>query len=146
MAGKLLEFSRLSVAFDRPRQPVSLGPGLNRTVPGVLLAVSLNLPRLLELPGVSNDFGLFLHKVRSLARVALSAGRQKRAFLQAQSRRPGTELRTVNRQFLLARSCVLAIPVGLEAICRKFSRRRLCQGDAGIVICREVLRQLATLF
>ncbi len=103
----------LAFTFDRPRRPVPLGVGLNRKHPATLLHVGLHLPRLLELPGVRGDEELLLKKLASLARLALSAAAQKRAFVRLQMRGADAALM---RGFLLER--------GAWWWCRSASTRR----------------------
>ena len=68
--------------IDRAPYPVPLAEGVNRQHPAVLLQVGLHLPRLAVQTGTTADAGRFLNKLGSLARLALSAGVQKRAYLR----------------------------------------------------------------
>ena len=97
---------RLSFLFDRPRRPLALGPGVDRTHGAVLLDIVLELPRLLTMTGVDGDAGLFLAKLPSLARMALRGGIQKRNYLRSRGgARPG-----LARGFLLERARLVVIP------------------------------------
>jgi hypothetical protein len=121
--------------FDRPRRPIALGPGLDRQHPAVLLAVGLHLPRLAELLGPGPE--LFLSKLASLARLALSAGRQKRAFL----RRHGKD--AARRGFLLERARLVVVPVGLEVAVHRLTGSGLCDGKAGLELACQIVGRLA---
>jgi hypothetical protein len=107
-----------------------LAEGIDRQHPVLLAAVALNLARLAAQPGVSGHFDLFLRKLGSLARMALSAGVQKRDFLR---RRAATQS-TLTHGFVLDRACLRVIPLGLEAVVRDFAGQ-----DAG----EERVRSLA---
>jgi hypothetical protein len=134
----------LTFVFDRPRRPVALAEGMDRQQPAVLARVGLHLPRLVELTGVQDDAERFLAKLGSLARLALSAGVQKRAFLrQQEDARPA-----LNRGFLLAKAVLVAVPVGLDQVVRHFIGRGLCSGGQArslgrsiLIGLRDVLRQ-----
>jgi hypothetical protein len=103
----------MAFVFDRPRRPVALAEGMDRKYPAVLLSVGLHLARLLDQPGVRKDPVLFLQKVGSLARFALSAGVQKRDFL----RRNAAGRPALTRGFLLDRARLVVAPIGLaEAV------------------------------
>ena len=68
------------------KEPVALAEGLDRQHSAVLLAVGLHLPRLIAQCGPQIDPPLFLRKLDSLARLALSAATQKqrdRGFVEA---------------------------------------------------------------
>src|SRR5262249_19659471 len=75
----------LAFVFARPRKPLDLAEGIDRGHPAVLMSVALHLPRLAVQTG-SRDPERLLAKLGSLARMALSAGMQKRAFLRRQGR------------------------------------------------------------
>lgn len=128
----------LVLVFDRPRRPLSLAEGLDRQHPGVLLVVGLNLPALHRQQGVSGDPTEYLQKLGSLARLARSAGVQKRDFLRRHSQgRPG-----LRRGFLLDRARLVVVPVGLEAVVRALVGRGLGGGGAGLDLARQILRRL----
>lgn len=110
LARRALEGVPLAFAFDRPRRPVALAEGLDRQHPAVLLIVGLHLPRLLEQSGPRIDPPLFLRKLDSLARLALSAATQKRDFL----RRHNYNRPNVHRGFVLDRARLVVVPVGLD--------------------------------
>jgi hypothetical protein len=126
----------LSFAFDRPRRPIYLADGIDRHHPAVLTAVGLNLPRLLQqivTRGPADRDG-FLHKLGSLARLALSAAAQKRDFLRRHNRRwPG---------FLLERARLVAVPLGLQELARAVMGQGLCDNGPGLEFARKVIERL----
>jgi hypothetical protein len=97
----------LTFVFDRARRPIALAEGLSRSHPAVLLQVALHLPRLRELMDQTADVALFLKKLGSLARLALTAAVQKRAFL----RRHGPA--ALHRGFLVDRARLVIVPTGV---------------------------------
>jgi hypothetical protein len=129
----LLEGAPLACVFDRPRRPVALAEGIDRQHPAVLLQVGLHLPRLAVQSGTTGDTGRFLNKLGSLARLALSAGVQKRAFL----RRPA-----LARGFLLDRARLMVTPLGLDVVVRTLTGRGLCAGGAALDVGRQVVLRL----
>jgi hypothetical protein len=127
----------MAFVFDRPRMPVALAEGMDRRHPAVLLSVGLHLARLLDQPGVRSDPPLFLQKVGSLARLALSAGVQKRDFLRRSAvGRPG-----LTRGFLLDRARLVVVPVGLEEVVRALTGASLCEAN-GLDLGRRILERL----
>jgi hypothetical protein len=127
----------ITFVFDRPRRPLILGPGLDRRHPAVLLAVGLHLPCLADLIGPGGEPELFLRKLASLSRLALSAGRQKRAFL----RRYGGD--AVGRGFLPDRAHLVVVPVGLDAAVRRLSGGGLCDNKASLELGCQIISRLA---
>jgi hypothetical protein len=151
-ASRLLRLARLAAegamltfVFDRPRRPVVLAEGLDRTVPALLLTVGLNLARLLEHltgpVGGPPDVALFLRKLGSLARLALSAGVQKRAFL----RRHAPHRSRLARGFLLDRARLVLVPLGLNATARALLGRRPARPDASLDLARQIVEHLREL-
>jgi hypothetical protein len=141
LARRALAGAPLAFAFDRPRQPVPLAEGIDRDHPAVLLTVGLNLPRLAEQlsrrqnkPG-RGDPAIFLEKLGSLARLALSAGVQKRAFLRGGNR--GWP------PFLLERARLVVAPVGLEAVVRQFTGEAICSHAASLELAQQIVQRLA---
>jgi ATP cone domain len=144
-AGRLVRLARLGLTspglaftFDRPRKGVGLAEGVDRRHPAVLLTVGLHLPRLAELPRLRGDAELFLHKLGSLTRLALSAGAQKRNFLRRQDRGQGG----LTRGFLLDRARLVVTPVGLEAAVRTLTGECLGGPGAGPALARKVVQRL----
>lgn len=95
--------------LHRPRQPVRFGRGLDREHPAVLLAVGLSLREFLDRPGIDGDGAKMIAKLPSLARMAVSAGVQRRTYL----RRHHADL---CRGFLLERARVVIEPWDLEEV------------------------------
>jgi hypothetical protein len=127
----------IAFALDRPRRPVALAEGIDRRHPAVLTAVGLHLPRLLELPGLNGDAGLFVQKLGSLARLALSAGAQKRDYLRCHA----ADRPALGRGFLLERARLVVVPVGLEAAVRSLTGRGLSD-DKALDLARQALDRL----
>jgi hypothetical protein len=126
--------------FDRPRRPRLLGPGVTRQQPAVLLAVGVHLLHLAEVLGTVRDPAVLLRKVGSLMRLALSAAKQKRAFLRRQSRlasRPGRR----SPGFLPERARLVVVPVGLEAAVRYWTGSSLCDAE-GLVLGRQLVSHM----
>jgi hypothetical protein len=135
VARQVLATGPLALVFDRPRRPVALAEGLDRQHPGVLLGVGVHLPRLLAQPGVNGDAERFLHKLGSLARLALSAAVQKRDFLRRQ--RPA-----LGRGFLLERARLVVTPEGLGEVVRALAGGDLAAGGPALEFARRVLQRL----
>jgi hypothetical protein len=137
------EGAAVAFAFDRPRRPVALAEGIDRAHPTLLMAVGLNLPRLAALPGVSADPALFLQKLGSLARLALSAAVQKRDFL----RRHAADRPALTRGFFLDRARLMVAVIGFDSAVRSLTGKGLCDGKTPefgrqvVQRLREVLRQ-----
>lgn len=139
LIGRALDGAPLAFAFDRPRRPVPLAEGIDRQHPAVLLSVGIHLPQLVrELErrqGRLPDQGQFLEKLRSLVRLALSAGVQKRNFLRRTERPwPG---------FLLDRARLVVAPVGLEAVAQRLAGGRICDGAAALDFAKRIVARLA---
>ena len=137
LARLALESSPLSFVLDRPQQSLLLAEGVDRGHPAVLLAVGLHLPRLLEMLNGNGDAETFLVKLASLARMAISAGVQKRTFLR---QRQGQVL---SRGFLLDRARLVVVPVGLEAVVRVLAGSRICSGNPALELAEQILSSLA---
>lgn len=135
LAPRLLQTARRAVegsiafVFDRPRREPALAEGIDRRHPAVLLYAGLNLPRLAARTG-RGDASQFLGKLRSLARLAISAAAQKRDFLRRQ--RPA-----LASGFLLDRARLVAVPVGLE------EAAQILHGDAASLdFARSMIQEL----
>jgi hypothetical protein len=145
LARPALDGRPLTFTFDRPRRAMALTEGINRQHPAVLLTVGLHLPRLARQAGVDGDRDRFLHKLGSLARLALSAGVQKREFLRRRERsRPArtADGPALTSGFLLDRARLLVAPVGLEAVVSAFTGQGLTSGSESLDFARQVVRLL----
>jgi hypothetical protein len=140
-----LDGAPLGFVFDRPRRPVPLAEGVDRTYPAVLLAVGLHLPRLAEQSGVGGDGERFLKKLGSLARLALSAAVQKREHLRRQDRaRPAdqADAPALTSGFLLDRARLMVAPVGLDAVVRRLSGAGMGEGGASLELGKQIVERL----
>ena len=127
----------IAFVFDRPRRPVALAEGMDRQQPAVLQEVSLDLGAFLRRPGIDHDGARFVDKLPSLARMAVSAGAQKRKFLRRQTEGTG-----LARGFLLDRARLAVVPLGLDGVVRRLTG----QGAAGSPLAMECARRIvATL-
>jgi hypothetical protein len=138
LARHALEGRPILFVFDRPRRPMSLAEGLDRNHPAVLLQVGVNLPKLLEQPGARADPDKFLSKLGSLARLALSAGAQKRDYLRKSAR----NRRELTRGFLLDRARLVVVPVGLDAVVRELTAKGICNGGASLDFGEKIVKTL----
>jgi hypothetical protein len=129
----------LGFVFDRPRQTTLLAEGLERDAGAVLLRVGLHLPRLVVLGGVNGRPEHFLAKLGTLARLALSAGVQKRAFLRRLTSRLAPAL---GGGFLLDRARLVAVPIGLDRVVSDLTGRGLAAGGAALDLGRQALQRL----
>jgi hypothetical protein len=140
-----LDGGPVAFVFDRPRCPVALAEGIDRQHPAVLLTVGLHLPRLATQTGVAGDGDRFLHKLGSLARLALSAGVQKREYLRRSDRaradRP-PDAPAVTSGFLLDRARLVVAPVGLDAVAATFTGKGLRAGGEALDFGKRVVQQL----
>jgi hypothetical protein len=145
LARAALGGAALGFVFDRPRRPVALAEGVDRQHPAVLLTVGLHLPRLARQSGTDGDPTRFLQRLGSLARLALSAGVQKREFLRRQERtraeRP-PDAPAVTSGFLLDRARLVVAPVGLDRVVETFTGRGLTAGGASLDFGRQVVQRL----
>ncbi len=116
VARHALDGRPIAFVFDRPRRPVVLAEGMDRERPAVLMEIGLDLAAFLRLPGIAGDGEAFHQKLASLARMAVSAGAQKRKYLRRHAE--GTHL---GRGFLLDRARLAVVPLGLDAIVRSLS-------------------------
>ncbi len=145
LARLALSGAPLGFTFDRPRRPVHLAEGVDRQHPAVLLTVGLHLPRLAEQPGIDGDPQRFLHKLGSLARLALSAAVQKRAYLRRQDRaRPAAQADApaVTSAFLLDRARLVVAPVGLDAVVGRLTERGLGSGGGALDLGKQIVQRL----
>src|SRR5262249_22202635 len=128
------------LVLDRPRRPVLLAEGIDRRHPAILQAVGLHLPRLAVQTSSSDDVERFLQKLRSLARLALSAAGQKRAYLRRVTSEPVAP--ELSQGFLLDRARLLVTPIGLEAVVRTLTGRGLCSGGTALDLGKQIVQRL----
>jgi hypothetical protein len=128
--------------FERRGRPCLLGPGLDRLHSYLLLSVGLNLGRLLEHTGAGVDLELFLKKLGSLARLAVSAGVQKRQYLRQTLRQADADRPFLQRGFLLDRARLMVSPLGLDGAVRTLTGHGLADGKPGVEAARRILQQL----
>jgi hypothetical protein len=120
VARAVLNGAAVAFVFDRPRRPVALAEGIDRRHPAVLVTAGVHVAAL-----AARHPAALLDKLGSLARLALSAGRQKREFLRRHSAgRPA-----LTRGFLLDRARLLVTPVGLDS-------------TAGVDLARRIVERL----
>jgi hypothetical protein len=131
LAAAALDGSEVTFAFDRPRRQVQLGPGIDRQHPAILMSVGVDLPRLLEHTAIKDDMELYLAKLASLARLAVSAGVQKRQYLRGQARADGLDP-LLARGLLMERARLLVTAVGLDTVVRTLMTAGLCDSKAAL--------------
>jgi hypothetical protein len=118
VARALLNGAAVAFVFDRPRRPLALAEGIDRRHPAVLVTVGVHVAAL-----AARHPAALLDKLGSLARLALSAGRQKREFLRRHSAgRPA-----LTHGFLLDRARLLVTPVGLDGAADLDLARRIVE-------------------
>jgi hypothetical protein len=149
---RLLRLARLALdgapvgfVFDRPRRPIALAEGIDRQHPAVLLTVGLHLPRLARQPGIDGDLSKFLTKLGSLARLALSAGVQKREYLRRLERsraNKDADGPALTNGFLLDRASLMVAPVGLDAVVHSFANKGLSAGGDALDFGRQIVQRL----
>jgi hypothetical protein len=145
LAKLALEGASLAFVFDRPRRPAALAEGIDRQHPAVLLSVGLNLPQLALQPGIDGDPAKFLAKLGSLARLALSAGVQKREYLrnlERTRRRPTPDAPALTSGFLLDRARLLVAPLGLDCVVHSFVKKGLSAGGAALDFAKQIVLRL----
>jgi hypothetical protein len=120
--------------FDRDRRGIHLAEGVDREAPDLLLRVGVRLARMLGDPLQEPDAGPMLDRVGSLARLALTAGVQKRAHL----RRHGV----LTEGFALDRARLQVIPLGLDALVEGRTGRGLIHGGTALDLGRRILQRL----
>jgi hypothetical protein len=135
---RALEGDDIAFVMDRTNRPVALAEGIDRRHPALVMTVGLHLPALTEHPAVLRNPATFLEKLGSLARMALSAGVQKREFLRKHAAsRPG-----LNSGFLLERARLGAVPVGLEAAVHALLGQRLHESQEALDLARQTIDRL----
>ncbi len=124
-----LSGSAITFVFERPRRPALLADGLDRQRPALLQWVGLDLLRLAERKPLEGLAG----GVQSLARLAQSAGAQKRQFLREHVRRE-------RPSFLFEKAHVGLYLIGLPALLRQ--RFGGDDNEEALAFVQQILRQL----
>jgi hypothetical protein len=141
VAGAALAGRAITFLFDRPRHAVHLGPGLDRDHPALLMRVGLGLERLRLHMGVTDDVELYLSKLPSLARMAVSAGVQKRYYLRDQAR-AGRAADMLQRGWLMERARLLVSPMELDQLVLTWSAATGNDSKTALELARRVLKHL----
>lgn len=123
--------------FDRPSAPVALAEGVDRKCPGLLLEIGLDLAGLAARPEVQRDASAFLKKLPSLARLAVSASRQKRQYLRALP-----EAAPLKRPFLIDRAAALITPLGLDDAVRHLVGESLAHSPLALDCAGRIVQTL----
>ena len=132
LAGASIEF-----CFDRPKRPIVLGPGLDRSTPGCLTAVGIDLERFIRLLGLPLPDEETIHRrLGSLARFARGAGHARQDYLRRHARPCAHEA------FLLDRSRLVIHPCGLEAAARLCAGAEAGSPQAVADAAKTLLRQM----
>ncbi|GIW79639.1 MAG: hypothetical protein KatS3mg105_1446 [Gemmatales bacterium] len=128
-----IQGKRVVFSFDRPKQPVSLSRTLDRRRTALLLCVSLDLARFARRRGMREP-ERFLEKLGTLARLAVSAGAQKREFLRRrQNDWPA---------FLLDRAHLVVRPLHLDRAVHHLSGKELCGDEEALEFAEQIVRRL----
>lgn len=135
LLGCVNDLRTITFTLDRPRRPVLMHCGLDRDHPVVCQCVGLALPDFLRLPGIAGDGAKMIAKLPSLARMAVSAGVQKRNYL----RRHRSEL---NRAFFLDRARLKIDAWDLEEVVELISGARPAQSALAADVGRQLLQSL----
>jgi len=135
LARHLLQRAPITIAFDRTPCAISLSEGLDRRNSSLLISVGLNLPGLSRLLGDGVGPELFLQKLGSLARLAITAAVQKRRFI--------TRYRRKQPAFLVDRARLAVVPVGIESVTRRYTGQNILLGNAGADFASKIIRGLA---
>lgn len=134
---RTLDGQPVAFALDRPRRPVMLAAGVDRRHPGTLMEVGLNLPALLRRPDIAGDGPSLLKRLPSLARMAVSAGVQKRRFLRSHADRT-----LLARGFVLERTRLLVVPVGLGDVVRALIGQGPVESPLSLELAEQIIAAL----
>jgi hypothetical protein len=129
--------SPIAFVLDRPRRPVALAEGMDRSRPAVLMEVGVDLGAFLRLPEVASNGDAFREKLSSLARMAVSAGVQKRRYLRRHAE--GTLLA---RGFLLDRARLAVVPLGLDTVVWTLTGQGPAASPSALGLARQLLQVL----
>src|SRR5262249_44221769 len=131
--------ANLTFVFDRPRRPHYLSWWIDRRSPAILSIISLNLDRLAPERGTPEDVAPFLQKISSLARLATSAGVQKREYLRRLEAKQPSPLTT---GFLLDRARLVLLPEGLEIVSLRLFNQMPVLGGAALDFGKQAMTRL----
>lgn len=137
LARYLLHGAPITIVFDRANRPISLGEGLDRRHSGLLTSVGLHLPSLSRQLGEKSTPELFLQKLGSLARLAITAAVQKRRFLSRYQRR--------RTSFLVDRARLAVIPIGLESVSKIYTGQGILPGSTGADFALRIIGSLSEI-
>jgi hypothetical protein len=102
-----------------------------------LLEASLDLGRLADRADVAHDGVVFLKKLPSLARIAVSAAAQKRQYLR---RLPDQS--PLKRRFLIERAAGVVAPLGLDVVVQSMTGADVAQSSGARDFALAVMRTL----
>jgi hypothetical protein len=137
LAEHVLAGAPIAFAFDRARRPIALAEGMDRQRPAVLMEIGLDLGAFLRMSGISGHADTFRNKLATLARMAVSAGAQKRKYLRRHAE--GTLLA---RAFLLERAALAVVPVGLNAVVRALTGQSPAASPLSLQFACELVQRL----
>jgi hypothetical protein len=128
----------VTFVFDRTGRAIQLAEGIDRSSPAVLIAVGIDLTRLAGQQESNTNRELFVQKLGSLARLALSAAAQKRDFLKKHAGASAA----LNRGFLIDRARTVIVPLGLDAVTRTLVGQGICASMTALDFAKSVLQRL----
>jgi hypothetical protein len=134
LARFIMQGAPITISFDRPNRPISVAEGLDRKFNGLLISIGIHLPVLTRQLADRADAEKFLHKLGSLARLAITGAIQKRRFL-TRYHRPRTA-------FVVDRARLNVVPVGLESVTRQFTGQGIRPGTPGIEFALRIIHHL----
>ncbi len=125
-------------SFDRPRRPVILSPGMDRHHPAVLLVAGISLVELVNRSGMLADVDRFLTRLGSLIRMVVQLAIQKRNLLKRHRR----SVLEGDKGFLLDRARLVAVPMGLDEVVRRFTGWSMSVGGESLALGRAILQRI----
>jgi len=137
LARYILQGAPITIAFDRANRPISLAEGLDRKYSNLLITVGLHLPNLSRQLGDRAETALFIQKLGSLARLAITAAVQKRRFL--------TRYHRPRAAFLVDRARLTVVPVGLESVAQKYTGQSIRPGTPGLEFASRIIHNLSDI-
>ena len=125
--------------FDRPDIAVALSEGLDRKTPGSIIDVAIDLTALIRTPHKRVDAAMFLQKLPSLARLAVSVVRQKQAYLKKHAKNT-----LLTSAFTIDRAVGVIAPLGLDHVVHALTGERLARSPLSLDFAERILRTLRT--